>query len=142
MWILNWLPNWIFYAIFFIGLLSLLATYFLKFIPFLYVYRTTIQAASIVAIIFGTYMSGAISNEEAWLARVREMESKVKEVKIQSIKENIKIETKIVEKMQIVKQKGDEVVQYIDREVVKYDNQCIIPKEFVEAHNKAAEAPK
>jgi hypothetical protein len=142
MWILNWLPNWIFYAIFFIGLLSLLATYFLKFIPFLYVYRTTIQAASIVAIIFGTYMSGAISNEEAWLAKVSEMESKVKEVEIQSIKENTKIETKIVEKMQIVKQKGDEVVQYIDREVVKYDNQCIIPKEFVEAHNKAAEAPK
>jgi hypothetical protein len=142
MWLLNWLPNWIFYAIFFIGLLSLLATYFMKFIPFLYVYRTPIQAASIVAIIFGTYMSGAISNEEAWLAKVSEMESKVKEVEIQSIKENTKIETKVVEKLQIVKQKGDEVVQYIDREVVKYDNQCVIPKEFVEAHNKAVEAPK
>lgn len=142
MWLLNWLPNWIFYAIFFIGLLSLLATYFMKFIPFLYVYRTPIQAVSIVAIIFGTYMSGAISNEKAWLAKVSEMESKVKEVEIQSIKENTKIETKVVEKLQIVKQKGDEVVQYIDREVVKYDNQCVIPKEFVEAHNKAVEAPK
>lgn len=142
MWILSWLPNWIFYALFFIGLLSLLATYFMKFIPFLYVYRTPIQAASIVAIIFGTYMSGAISNEETWKTRVREMESKVKDVEIQSIKENAKIETKVVEKIQIVKQKGDDVVKYIEREVVKFDSQCIIPKEFVEAHNKAAEAPK
>jgi len=142
MWLLNWVPNWFFYAIFFIGLLSLLATYFMRFIPFFYVYRTPIQAASIVAIIFGTYMSGAISNEESWRARVLEMEAKVKDVEIQSTKENTKIETKVVEKVQIVKQKGDEVVKYIDREVVKFDSQCIIPKEFVEAHNKAAEAPK
>ena len=87
-------------------------------------------------------MSGAISNEESWRARVLEMEAKVKDVEIQSTKENTKIETKVVEKVQIVKQKGDEVVKYIDREVVKFDSQCIIPKEFVEAHNKAAEAPK
>ena len=70
MWILSWLPNWIFYGIFFAGLLGLLATYVMKFIPFVYVYRTPIQAISILAIAIGTYMSGAISNEEAWQTRV------------------------------------------------------------------------
>lgn len=142
MWLLNWLPNWIFYGVFLVGLLGLLVTYVMKFIPFVYMYRTPIQAAAVVAIAFGTYMAGAISNEESWLAKVAEVESKVKDVEIQSIKENVKIQTKVVEKIQIVQQRGDDIIKYVDREIVKYDSQCVIPKEFVEAHNRAAEAPK
>ena len=142
MWLLNWLPNWIFYGVFLVGLLGLLVTYVMKFIPFVYMYRTPIQAAAVVAIAFGTYMAGAISNEESWLAKVAEVESKVKDVEIQSIKENVKIQTKVVEQIQIVQQRGDDIIKYVDREIVKYDSQCVIPKEFVEAHNRAAEAPK
>ena len=148
MWILQWLPNWIFYGIFFAGLLGLLATYVMKFIPFVYVYRTPIQAVSVVLIALGTYMSGAISNEEAWQARVKEMESKVETAAVESAQENVKIVEKIVKKTEYIKTRGQDVVKYIDKEIVKYDTkflpggQCEIPKEFIEAHNRAAEAPK
>ena len=148
MWILSWLPNWIFYGVFFAGLLGLLATYVMKFIPFVYVYRTPIQAVSVVLIALGTYMSGAISNEEAWQARVKEMESKVEAAAVESAQENVKIVEKIVKKTEYIKTRGQDVVKYIDKEIVKYDTkflpggQCEIPKEFIEAHNRAAEAPK
>ena len=148
MWILQWLPDWIFYGIFFAGLLGLLATYVMKFIPFVYVYRTPIQAVSVVLIALGTYMSGAISNEEAWQARVKEMESKVEAAAVESAQENVKIVEKIVKKTEYIKTRGQDVVKYIDKEIVKYDTkflpggQCEIPKEFIEAHNRAAEAPK
>jgi uncharacterized membrane protein len=148
MWILQWLPDWIFYAIFFAGLLGLIATYIMKFIPFVYVYRTPIQAVSILAIAIGTYMSGAISNEEAWQARVNEMQAKVAAAEVQSVKENIKIVEKVVIKTQIVRTRGQDIIQYVDREIVKYDTKfapggvCEIPKEFIKALNDAAEAPK
>ena len=148
MWILQWLPNWIFYAIFFVGLLGLLATYVMKFIPLVNVYRTPIQAISILAIAIGTYMSGAISNEEAWQARVKEMEAQVAAAEVQSVKENIKIVEKVVIKTQIVRTRGEDIVKYVDREIVKYDTKfapggvCEIPKEFIKALNDAAEAPK
>ena len=142
MWILQWLPNWIFYLMFFAGLLGLVATYVMKFIPFVYMYRTPIQVASVILVAVGTYMAGAISNEEAWVARVKEMELKVAEAEAQSAKENIKVVEKVVNKVQIVRQRGDDIIKYVDREITKYDNQCVIPKEFVEAHNKAAEAIK
>ena len=148
MWILQWLPDWIFYAIFFVGLLGLLATYIMKFIPFVYVYRTPIQAVSILAIAIGTYVSGAISNEEAWQARVKEMEAKVAAAEVQSVKENIKIVEKVVIKTQIIKTRGQDIIQYVDREIVKYDTKfapggvCEIPQEFIKALNDAAEAPK
>jgi uncharacterized membrane protein len=148
MWILQWLPNWIFYGIFFAGLLGLLATYVMKFIPFVYVYRTPIQAVSVLAIAIGTYMSGAISNEESWQARVKEMESKVAAAEVQSVKENVKIVEKVVKKTEYITRRGQDIIQYVDREIVKYDTKfapggvCEIPKEFIKAHNDAAEAPK
>ena len=79
MWILKWLPDWIFYAIFLVGLIGYAATYLFKYIPipFIFVYRKPIQIASVLAIIFGTFMSGAIYDNEAWLDRVKEMEAKV-----------------------------------------------------------------
>ena len=148
MWILQWLPNWIFYAIFFAGLLGLVATFVMKFIPLVYVYRTPIQAVSVVLIALGTYMAGAISNEEAWQARVKEMEAKVEAAAIESAQENVKIVEKVVKKTEYIKTRGQDIVKFIDKEIVKYDTkflpggQCEIPKEFIEAHNRAAEAPK
>ena len=148
MWILQWLPNWIFYGIFFAGLLGLLATYVMKFIPFVYVYRTPIQAVSVLAIVIGTYMSGAISNEEAWQTKVKEMEAKVAAAEIESQKENIKVVEKIVKKTEYITRRGQDIIQYVDREIVKYDTKfaaggvCEIPQEFIKAINTAAEAPK
>ena len=148
MWILQWLPNWIFYLMFFAGLLGIVATYVMKFIPFVYVYRTPIQVASVILIAIGTYMAGAISNEEAWVARVKEMEAKVAKAEAESAKENVKIVEKVVKRLEVVRVRGDDVIKYIDREIVKYDTkfapggQCEIPKEFIKAINDAAEPPK
>jgi len=145
MWILQWLPNWIFYAVLLAGVFGLLVSYFvryLSFIPFVYMYKTPIQLGSIAAIVIGTFMAGAIYDNEAWEARVKEMEAKVAEAQAKSAEENVKIVEKIVTKTQVIKEKGDNIVKYIDREIVKYDNTCVIPKEFVKAHNDAAEPPK
>jgi hypothetical protein len=151
MWILQWLPNWIFYAVLIAGVFGVAASYFIRFlsfIPFLYVYKTPIQLGSIAAIVIGTFMAGAIHDNEQWEARVREMEEKVAAAEAQSKEENIKIVEKVVNKVQIVKTRGQDIVKYVDREIVKYDTKfapggvCEIPKEFVEAHNRAAEAPK
>ena len=148
---LQWLPNWIFYAVLLAGVFGLVASYlirFLSFIPFLYVYKTPIQLGSIVAIVIGTFMAGAIYDNDAWEARVKEMEEKVAAAEVQSKEENIKIVEKVVNKVQIVKTRGQDIVKYVDREVVKYDTKfapggiCEIPKEFIKAHNDAAEVPK
>jgi hypothetical protein len=142
MWILEWLPSWIFYACFLVGVLGLVATFMMKFIPFLMGYKFPVQIASIILIAFGTYMAGAISNNEKWEARVKELELKIASAQVESVKINTEIVEKVVVKREYYKERGQDVIQYIDREVVKYDERCVIPKEFVEAHNKAAEVAK
>jgi hypothetical protein len=138
MWILQFLPNWIFYVLCFAGVAAFLFTKFVKILP----NAQLIQAASVAVVLFSIYMIGAISNNNAWLARVKEMEAKVAEAEAKSATANTDIVEKTVVKTQVIRERGQDIVKYVDREVVKYDTTCVIPKEFVAAHNKAAEAPK
>jgi uncharacterized membrane protein len=141
MWILEWLPNWIFYAILFLGLIGFLITYLLKFIPIpaIYMYKAPIQIVSVIMIVIGVYMAGSIANNEAWEAKVKEVQSKLAEAEARGAIETVKIVEKVVVQQKVIKERGKDIVQYVDREVVKFDNKCEIPPVFVEAHNKAAE---
>lgn len=138
MWILQFLPNWLFFALFFISLAAFLIVKFVRVLP----QAQLIQAASIAIAFFSVFMIGAISNNDAWLARVKELETKVAQAEAQSAQANADIAEKTVVKTQIIKQRGQDIVRYVDREVVKFDANCVIPKEFVTVHNRAAEAPK
>ena len=138
MWILQWLPNWIFYLVLLAGVLGAIATWAFSFVPFISSYVLPIRVASIVAIVIGLFMAGAISNEDAWQLRVKEMEAKVAAAQVESTKENNKIDNKIADKQQQYKDRQVVVKQYIDREIVKYDTDCKIPPEFISILNKAA----
>jgi hypothetical protein len=138
MWILQFLPNWIFYLLLLAGIAAFVVTKFVKILP----QAQLIQVGSIVAILFSMFMIGAISNNNAWLARVKDLEVKVAEAEAKSATTNTDIVQKTVVKTQIVKERGQDIIKYVDREVVKFDANCVIPKEFVTTHNRAAEAPK
>jgi len=138
MWILKFLPSWLFYAALFASIAAFLVVKFVKVLP----QAQLIQASSIVLAFFSVYMIGAISNNDAWLARVKELEVKVAQAEAQSAQVNTDIVQKTLVKTQIVRERGQDIVKYVDREVVKYDTTCVIPKEFVLIHNRAAEVPK
>ena len=137
MWILNWMPNLVFYIILAVGLVGLILS---KFTPVKY--RIAAQALSALLFSFGVFMAGAITDYESWQMKVKELEVKLAQAEAESQKKNVEIVEKVVTKTQTVKQRGQDIIHYVDREVAKYNNQCIIPKEFIEAHNRAAEQPK
>ena len=138
MWILQFLPNWIFYLTLFTGIAAFLVTRFVRILP----NAQLIQMASVAVVAVSIYMIGAISNNDAWLARVKDLETKVAQAEAKSATLNTDIVEKVVVKTQVIKQRGEDIVRYVDREVVKYDANCVIPKEFITTHNRAAEAPK
>lgn len=144
MWILQFLPDWIFYLIIAIGLVGFLVTYLLKFIPLpaIYMYKTPIQLVSLLLIAFGVYMAGAISNEQAWKDKVAKLEKEYADSQVKSEKVNTEIVTKYVTKREIIREKGEEQIRYIDREIVKYNEVCKLPKEIITLHNEAAKATK
>ena len=142
MWIFTFLPTWVFHAVFLAGVLTMLAGIFFSFIPFISKYQIPVKVLGYVLLAFGLFFEGGLNNNTAWQSRVSEMELKVVAAEVESVKENTKIVEKVVRQTEIVRTKGRDVIQYIDREVTKYDNTCIIPTEFIKAHNDAAEGVK
>jgi membrane protein implicated in regulation of membrane protease activity len=144
MWILQFIPDWVFHGMFLIGIFGLAITYILKFLsffPFLYVYKTTIQIVSIALIAIATYMSGAAYNNDIWLTRAKKLQEKIDIAEQQSKEENVKIVEKVVKRTEYIKTRGDDIIKYVEREITKYDNQCILPKDFIDVLNRAAEEP-
>ena len=138
------LPDWIFHAILILGVLGLLASVVLKFIPFISTYRIPVQVGAVLLILIGMWFEGAMSNQAEWEARVKEMQAKVAAAEVKSADENVKIVTKIVKKTKIVHDRGEEIVKYVDREVskdrevIKFEENCPIPDIVIKTINAAA----
>lgn len=138
MWMFSLIPDWFWTLLLCSGAVALVASKFLT------LYGIPLKIGGIIAIVVSVWFLGGIANEAKWQAKVAEMEAKVKEAEAKSEQANTKIETKIVEKTKVVKEKGDEIVKYIDREVVKnqevikFVENCPVPKEIIDAHNAAA----
>jgi uncharacterized protein YacL len=144
MWLLNFLPDWFFYLLIIVGLLGFAATYFLRFIPIpiIYIYKTPIQIVSVLLVVFGVYMAGSIANEEKWQLRVKEVEAKLAEAEAKGAQETVKIVERVVVQNRVIREKGQNIIQYVDREIVKYDNKCEIPPPFIDSLNNAAARKK
>jgi len=138
MWIINFLPEWAFHLLLILGGLTTIAGFALGMIPIIKKYGLALKVIGVTTLLLALYLEGGLADYKAWELRVKEMEARVAAAEAEAAKKNTEIVEKIVLKQQIVKERGNEVVKYIDKEIVKYDNTCVIPKEFIEAHNKAA----
>ena len=138
MWILNWLPDVVFHLILVAGVLALLAGWALRMVPLVAKYSLPIQVAGVLLTVLGVWYEGGIAKDAEWKARVAELEVQVAKSEAKSQKVNTEIVTKVVTKTQIIKQKGDDVVRYIDREITKYDAECKIPQVAIRAHDASA----
>jgi hypothetical protein len=138
MWILSYLPDFVTHIIFTVGVLGTIAGFVLGFIPFIAPYKLPIQIISILVLSFGLYLEGGLTEQAIWQLKVKELETKVAKAETESQKVNTEVITKILTKKQVIKEKGDDIVQFIDREIVKYNNTCDIPEIVITTHNAAA----
>jgi flagellar biosynthesis component FlhA len=161
MWILTVLPEWVTHAIFAIGVLGTIAGFILGFVPFVRAYKFAIQVISLLILTLGVYLEGGLADSKEWELRVKEMEAKVAKAEAQSANKNVEIQEKVVEKTKVIREKGRDIIKYVDKwntkeiikevegperirreEVIKYIENCPVPKEFIDLHNQAAELNK
>lgn len=142
MWIIQVLPAWVFHMLLAVGMLGTIAGFLLGMIPLIKKYSLPIRIISPIILSLALMLEGALLDNQVWQLRVAEVEAKLAKSEAEAAKANTKLSEKANTKVAKQKEKTVIVKQYIDREVTKYDNQCVIPKEFVKAVNDAAEKAK
>ena len=146
MWLLHLLPESLIlfftYCLIGGGVLSLVISWFITFVPFINIYRKWIQIASILALVSGVYWYGGYTVEKIWRDEVAKLEEKVRESEAKSAVVNKEIEIVYRDKVKIVKQ-DVVVVQEKIKEVEKVlDKGCIIAPEAISILNEAAKSKK
>jgi len=150
-WVLSLIPEsvllWIYYLILSGGIVLLLAGWIVKWLPGIGPYKTPLQILGVLLTAGSLYLLGGYGVEMAWRDKVKQLEEKVQIAEEMAKNKNVEVETKIVEKTKVIKEKAKTQIEYVDRvitqdkEVVKYIEQCPVPKIIVDEHNKAATPP-
>ena len=167
MWLLSFLPTGFLELIINATLTGSVAGILLGFfgsrIPFVGSYLNTIKYVSIALFCVGLYWKGGFSVEKDWRERVELMDIKVKQAEAQAKEANEQINTRVVERTKVVREKGQIQIEYINRlvegktvEIVKDMSEeeravfekkqkelqdalknCPVPRIIIEEHNKA-----
>lgn len=153
MWILHLLPDgileFVVNAVLLLGIILSFLSFFilnriLRFIPVLSNYITPIQIVSVLILSAGLYFKGGYSTEMIWREEVRVVKEELERAKNKAAEVVIQIEEKIVFKDRIVKEKGEEIIKYIEtvvqnkEEIIKYIENCPVPTDLIDMHNEAA----
>ncbi len=138
-WMLQLIPDsifvWITYLLFAAGLILYVASKLVSWIPLMGRYRLPAELVGVVALVIAGYFYGGISYRE----QIAEMKEKVRIAEEKSQQVNTVIETKVVEKIKVVKENV-----YINREIIKevagkqLDAQCTLPRSTISLHDSAS----
>ena len=161
MWIISFLPEWAIHFIFGLGILGTLLGFVLGFLSFVRPYKFAIQIISILLLSLGVYLEGGLADYKEWELKVKEAELKVAKAEAESARLNTELQAALSNKNSEVRQKGETIIKYIDRykdreviktlpgeervrveEVIKYVENCPVPKELLDIHNNAARMNK
>jgi len=142
MWILSITPDWVFHALFYLSLVATILGFAFSKAKFIKQYAMLLKLSGIIGLVLAIFLEGALIDNKVWQERVKEVEAKLAKAEEQSAKANTQLAKVSAKKVEKQKEKTIVVKQYITREVTKYDNTCVIPKEFVKAVNDAAEKAK
>ena len=137
MWVVNFLPDFIFHILLLVSLLGLVASIVLDSIPFISTNAKAIQLASAVVLAIALYFEGAISDNTAWLDRVHQMEKKVAEAEAKSADANTKLVTEMAKNREKIAANQQAVKQAIQQNIQAINSQCKLTDISVEMYNQA-----
>lgn len=142
MWLLNWLPDWVFHFILLAGVLGLVASFVLKFIPFVDQYRIPIQVAAILLTILGVWYEGGIAKDREYRERISALELKVSRAETAAAEANTKLVEALAKKDQEIKDATNANKQKLKDLAAQLNKTCIVNQDVVNVLNNAAKNRK
>ena len=135
--LLSFIPTeilqWIIHGIVLLGLFGFIYSHFVP------IYGKIISPIAILILVLGVYCEGGYFVEKEWRSKVEDMEKKVAEAEEKSAVVNTIVQTKIVEKIKIVREITNANVQVVEKIVTKYDNICTLSNAAIVLHNSASQ---
>lgn len=143
MWLISFIPDSVLQTFIFMILAIGAGGYILGTFGSLFLgikpYASLIKTISTVLLVAGVYFYGGYGVEMEWRKKAAELQAEIDRKNAVSEVVTEKIVTQYVDKVKIVKEKGNVVIKEIPKYITKEsDANCVIPKSFVMLHNSAS----
>ena len=143
MWMLSFVPDSVLktliFMILFIGAAGFILGSFGNLFSGIRPYSILIKTISTILLIAGVYFYGGYGVEMEWRTKAKELQAEIDRKNAVSSEVTEKIVTQYVDRVKIVKEKGDVIVKHVPKYITKEsDANCVIPKSFVVLHDSAS----
>jgi hypothetical protein len=138
LWMLTFVPDWIYKAILVLGVFAVFAAYFLKIIPVVSAYSKGLKVTGIILIVIGVWFNGQMTADAKWRARVADLQNRIAQAEQQAAETSAQIETVYVDRVQVVRDTQYIIQGQIRESSVDLDATCQISPRAVEILNQAA----
>jgi membrane-bound ClpP family serine protease len=142
-WILSLLPEWILVTLIHgtvvVGLVLTFCGGLLKFIPVINPYAAIAKQIGIVLLVIGVFFEGGLAVEQSYRARIAEMQAKIKEAEIQSVKLNEKLTVEVSKNKELIKEKVNKNAKDIEAKREAINAECKLSDDAWVLYNRAVE---
>jgi low affinity Fe/Cu permease len=142
-WILSLIPEWILVTLIhgtvIVGLVLTFCGGLLKFIPVINPYAVIAKQIGIVLLVIGVFFEGGLAVEQSYRARIAEMQAKIKEAEIQSVKLNEKLTVEVSKNKELIKEKVNKNAKDIEAKREAINAECKLSDDAWVLYNRAIE---
>ena len=142
-WILSLIPEWILVTLIHgtvvVGLVLTFCGGLLKFIPVINPYAAIAKQIGIVLLVIGVFFEGGLAVEQSYRARIAEMQAKIKEAEIQSVKLNEKLTVEVSKNKELIKEKVNKNAKDIEAKREAINAECKLSDDACVLYNRAVE---
>lgn len=146
LWVLGFIPKWAWFVCFVFSFLTLVFSKFLNKFQFFVLHSWAIYVSSLVLLLISTWFLGFQTNEEKWRSEIQKTQAAIEVLENKNTELTKELENSSQQKTVVIKEKGQKVVEYLekevfkDKEVVRYVETCSnLPPQIIELHNRAVE---
>ncbi len=101
-------------------------------------FKYVLAILAVAAVLYSAYFKGRYDVQVKWDLANKETERIIAELETRQGEKTVEIVTEYVDRIKIVKEKGETIVTYVDRWITPEDNaNCSLPPAFIVLHNAA-----
>lgn len=108
-----------------------------RFVP--WASATILRLIGAFVLICGVWLEGGAAYKQHIDTEIAVLKERIRNAEIKSNDLNEKLEKELEKDKTIIREQAAPIVRYLRSEGTKYDKQCVVAKEIIEAHNSATE---
>lgn len=138
MFLIDFLPVWVFHVAAVVGILGLVAGFLLSNIPFIKTHGQTIQISAIILTVAAVWFEGGLANDARWQRRVLELEIKIANAQAEAANLNAQLAQQIANNQILINKNTIAQRERLKAEAALLNKECQINNRVIGILNDAA----